>query len=171
MQGPNLEDELNIDKATLQTLRELYSAKEEAVAREDFDEAKRLKVVIERIRGIAMHLGQLEDRKRAAIANEDFDAAKLIKAEIERLKRAAAQNPFERSNTMPAIETTKRIPSQPINPRITVGQTMRFQSGGNLFEDRKDAVFEDHPVPANKFPKPVEEPRQFVEEKKSSHED
>lgn len=57
MQGPNLEDELNIDKATLQTLRELHSAKDEAVAREDFDEAKRLKVVIERIRGIATHLG------------------------------------------------------------------------------------------------------------------
>lgn len=81
------------------------------MAREDFDEAKRLKVVIERIRAISTHLGQLEDRKRAAIANEDFDAAKLIKAEIERLKRAAAQNPFERFNTMPAIENTKRIPS------------------------------------------------------------
>ena len=35
--GPNLEEELNIDKNTLETLRELYRAKEIAVSKEDFD--------------------------------------------------------------------------------------------------------------------------------------
>ena len=89
MSGPNLEDELNIDKNTLETLKELYIAKDEAVSKEDFDEAKRLKTSIDRLKSISMHLGQLEERKRLAIVSEDYDAAKLIKQEIEKLKRSA----------------------------------------------------------------------------------
>ena len=53
---------------------------------EDFDEAKRLKVAIERLKSISSHLGQLEERKRIAISNEDYDAAILLKAEINKLK-------------------------------------------------------------------------------------
>jgi hypothetical protein len=51
--GPTLEDELNIDKSTLETLKELYFAKERAAMEEDFDEAKRLKVAIDRLRKVA----------------------------------------------------------------------------------------------------------------------
>lgn len=85
--GPSLEDELNIDKNTMDTMKELFRDKDKAVLREDFDEAKRLKGAIERLRAIAPQLGEMEDRKRMAIMSEDYDAAKLIKAEIEKIKR------------------------------------------------------------------------------------
>jgi len=41
--GPGIEDELSIDKATLDTLKTLYSEKDQAVLSENFDEAKRIK--------------------------------------------------------------------------------------------------------------------------------
>ena len=56
---------------------------------EDFDEAKKLKVAIDRLKIISSHLGQLEERKRQAIMNEDYDSAKVIKAEIDKLKESA----------------------------------------------------------------------------------
>jgi centrosomal protein CEP104 len=87
--GPSLDEELTIDKGTLETLKGLYAAKERAVNGEDFDEAKRIKVCIDRLKAISGHLGQLEDRKRLAIVNEDYDSAKLIKHEIDKLKESA----------------------------------------------------------------------------------
>ena len=87
--GPSLDEELNIDKNTMETLKGLYAAKERAVINENFDEAKKLKVFIDRLKAISSHLGQLEDRKRLAIINEDYDSAKLIKLEIDKLKESA----------------------------------------------------------------------------------
>jgi hypothetical protein len=55
--GPSLDEELNIDKSTLETLKGLYTAKERAVINEDFDEAKKLKVSIDRLKAISGHLG------------------------------------------------------------------------------------------------------------------
>ena len=40
---------------------------------EDFDEAKRLKETIERLKTISTHISHLEEKKRLAIQNEDFD--------------------------------------------------------------------------------------------------
>ena len=87
--GPGIEDELSIDKYTLETLKGMYQAKEQAVNNEDFDEAKRIKQQIDRLKASSSHLGQLEERKRLAILGEDFDAAKSLKAEIDRLKESA----------------------------------------------------------------------------------
>lgn len=41
---------MSIDKSTLETMKAIYAAKERAVANEDFDEAKRLKETIERLK-------------------------------------------------------------------------------------------------------------------------
>jgi centrosomal protein CEP104 len=91
-----------MDKGTLETIRELGLMKEQAVQREDFDEAKRLKVAIDRIRAVSGQLGALEERKRLAISNEDYDAAKLIKVEIDKIKRNAMNN-MERGDTLPPV--------------------------------------------------------------------
>jgi excinuclease UvrABC nuclease subunit len=50
---PNLEEELTIDKSTMETMKALYAAKERAVQNEDFDEAKRLKETIERLKTVS----------------------------------------------------------------------------------------------------------------------
>jgi centrosomal protein CEP104 len=83
---PNLEEELSIDKNTMETLKALYSAKERAVQMDDFDEAKRIKDTIERLKTVSTQISQLEERKMIAIKSEDYDAAKIIKFEIEKLK-------------------------------------------------------------------------------------
>ena len=67
-------------------IRILDQAKEKAVAMENFDEAKKIKDGIEKLRSIGIHLTQLEERKRMASVNEDYDAAKIIKIEMEKLK-------------------------------------------------------------------------------------
>jgi centrosomal protein CEP104 len=64
---PNLEEELSIDKSTMETLKALYAAKERAVSMEEFDEAKRLKDTIDRLKMISGHMSQLEERKKMAI--------------------------------------------------------------------------------------------------------
>jgi centrosomal protein CEP104 len=55
---------------------------------DDFDEAKRIKDTIERLKTVSTQISQLEERKTMAIRNEDYDAAKIIKIEIEKLKSA-----------------------------------------------------------------------------------
>lgn len=41
---------MSIDKSTLETMKALFAAKERAVQNEDFEEAKRLKETIERLK-------------------------------------------------------------------------------------------------------------------------
>lgn len=50
---PNLEEEMSIDKNTLETIKQLHAAKERAVEMENFDEAKRLKETIEKLKMIS----------------------------------------------------------------------------------------------------------------------
>lgn len=50
---PNLEEEMSIDKNTLETIKQLYAAKERAVEMENFDEAKRLKETIDKLKLIS----------------------------------------------------------------------------------------------------------------------
>ena len=70
---------------------------------EDFDEAKRIKLQIDRLKAISSHLGQLEERKRLAIMGEDYDSAKTIKVEIDRLKESAMKGPINETLSFPQI--------------------------------------------------------------------
>ena len=98
--GPSLEEELNIDRNTMETMKSLYQAKERAIELEDFDEAKRIKDTIERLKTVAGHIAQLEERKRMAIQKEDYEAAKIIKTEIEKMKNTV-MNPGFRGPSFP----------------------------------------------------------------------
>jgi len=85
---PRLENELEFDPQTADRLRQLQNAKDRAVENEDFDEAKRLRETIDRLKLMGQQLYYLEERKRAAIGNEDYDSAKVIKMEIDRLRNS-----------------------------------------------------------------------------------
>ena len=61
--GLGEEELLCMDRTTLETLKALFSAKERAISMEDFDEAKRLKETIERLKMMSGHISQLEERK------------------------------------------------------------------------------------------------------------
>lgn len=88
------EEMMQLDEVTLERVKALKSAKDKAIKMEDYDEAKRLKQAIERLRSMGTHLAQLEERKKIAIDNEDFDAAKIIKTEIDRLRETALDPAF-----------------------------------------------------------------------------
>ena len=82
-------DETRYDSQTLERIRSLSAAKARAVEAEDYEEAKRLKEVLARLRQTGLLLRELEDRKRQAVQNEDYDAAKALKSEIDRLSGLA----------------------------------------------------------------------------------
>lgn len=81
-------DEMRYDSRTLERIRALTTAKQRAVEAEDYEEAKRCKEMLGRLRQTGLLLRELEDRKRAAVANEDYDAAKALKVEIDKLRNA-----------------------------------------------------------------------------------
>ena len=70
-------------------LKELYIAKERAIAEEDYDAAKTIRASIEQIEAPSTRILKLEQRKQTAIQAEDYDSAKQIKSEIDRIRMAS----------------------------------------------------------------------------------
>jgi len=70
-------------------LKELHYAKQQAIAEEDYDTAKKLRATIDEMEAPLARLEKLESRKHLAIQAEDYEAAKQIKTEIDRLRAAS----------------------------------------------------------------------------------
>jgi centrosomal protein CEP104 len=102
----------------------LEQGKERAVKNEDFEEAKRIKEAIERLKHIGAQLQHLEERKNTAIQNEDYDAAKVIKEEIERLRYAVAPQ-SNKYLDKPVVDNSYQIKEQRKNiPPVKEPQIM-----------------------------------------------
>mmetsp|Transcript_59796 Transcript_59796/g.142352 ORF Transcript_59796/g.142352 Transcript_59796/m.142352 type:complete len:1034 (+) Transcript_59796:90-3191(+) len=86
--GTDEVEDAKYDQRTLERIRSLEKAKQRAVEAEDYEEAKRCKEMLGRLRQTGVVLRDLEEKKRQAVANEDYDAAKSLKAEIDRLRTA-----------------------------------------------------------------------------------
>ncbi|KAK9803394.1 hypothetical protein WJX72_004936 [[Myrmecia] bisecta] len=80
--------DVNVDPLTAAKIRDINRMKEAAVANEDYDEAKRLKGVMERLRAVGAKIAQLEARKQVAVEREDYDMAKALKVDIDKLRQA-----------------------------------------------------------------------------------
>mmetsp|Transcript_2687 Transcript_2687/g.4774 ORF Transcript_2687/g.4774 Transcript_2687/m.4774 type:complete len:965 (-) Transcript_2687:91-2985(-) len=78
--------DLNVDSYTANRIREIYKAKEAAVANEDYDLAKRLKATFANLKELGAQLAKLEIKKKNAVQNEDYDTAKGLKVEIDNLR-------------------------------------------------------------------------------------
>lgn len=63
----------------LTKIKLLERIKISAVENEQFDEAKKIKSAIDKLKMIGTHMMQLHERKRMASMNEDYDSAKIIK--------------------------------------------------------------------------------------------
>jgi hypothetical protein len=70
-------------------LKELYHAKQQAIADEDYDTAKKIRATIGEIEAVVPRLEKLEQRKQQAVQAEDFEAAKQLKIEIDRVRSTA----------------------------------------------------------------------------------
>ncbi|CAL8464299.1 g3834 [Coccomyxa elongata] len=87
-------------------LAELEAAEERAVVALDFDEAKRLRMEIDRLHEIKEVLTALEAKMSTAARAKEYDAAKLFKQEIDsHLSGKGAQ---------PAVEPSEPISSGPV---------------------------------------------------------
>ena len=75
-----------MDAQTRRVLQELAARKADAIEREDYDAAKSVKLIMERVRAVGRRVGELEARKLAAVNNEDFDLAKRLKAEVDAVR-------------------------------------------------------------------------------------
>lgn len=78
-----------VDAVTAERIDKLQLQKAEAVAREDYDMAKRLKGAIDRLRIAGTKIAGLESKKKEAVEIEDYDTAKALKEEIERARARA----------------------------------------------------------------------------------
>jgi len=70
-------------------LKELYQAKQQAIADEDYDAAKKIRATIGEMEAVVPRLEKLEQRKQQAVQAEDFEAAKQLKCEIDRVRSMA----------------------------------------------------------------------------------
>lgn len=136
-------DEMRYDGKTLERIRALSTAKQRAVEAEDYEEAKRCKDLLARLRQTGLLLRELEDRKSAAVQNEDYDIAKALKVEIERL-RLSIERP------------------QAENERKAGGGMRAPSSDHGLFADQGDATepeWAPSPPPQATAPRGVHQPR------------
>eukprot|EP01137_Pigoraptor_chileana_P018819 Opistho-2@78937 len=79
---PNTEDltfDMYQDQEIAELIRNLGRQKDDCVASEKYDEAKRLKGVVDILHRAGEELGKLEVRKKQAVAAEDYDLAMRIK--------------------------------------------------------------------------------------------
>lgn len=84
-------DEMKLYPLTAERLKSLMQAKFRSVECEDFEEAKRLKGIIDKLKSAGSQLKELEERKIISVKQEDYDAAKLYKNEIERIRNSIFQ--------------------------------------------------------------------------------
>jgi centrosomal protein CEP104 len=123
------EEMMQLDEVTLERVKALKNAKDKAIKMEDYDEAKRLKEAIERLRSMGTHLSQLEERKKIAIDNEDFDAAKIIKVEIDRLRKTALDPAFNQGPYSDQPEPTEQNRPFSGGPEAPYAERAQYDKG------------------------------------------
>lgn len=79
----------NIPAIHAERLKELYRAKQQAIAEEDYGAAKKICAAIGEMEALRPRLEKLEQRKQNAVQSEDFEAAKQLKSEIDRIRAAS----------------------------------------------------------------------------------
>lgn len=79
----------NIPAIHAAKLKDLHHAKQQAIADEDYDTAKKIHATILEMDIPVARLEKLEQRKQQAVQAEDFESAKQIKLEIERIRMAS----------------------------------------------------------------------------------
>ncbi|KAG2520679.1 hypothetical protein BBO99_00001698 [Phytophthora kernoviae] len=99
----DLSFDMRFDAKTAAKIREIRVAKDQAVANEDYDQAKRLKQMEEQLKSVGLQLSRLETQKREAVANEDYDLAKKIKQEIGMLEASVGGNESQPILPIPAV--------------------------------------------------------------------
>lgn len=83
-----------VDALTAEKIREVMVRKEHAVDAEDYDEAKRLRDVIAKLREFGVKVKVLQEEKMRAVDAEDYDEAKRLKIEIDKMRSNGYDDAF-----------------------------------------------------------------------------
>ncbi|OWZ17499.1 hypothetical protein PHMEG_0008558 [Phytophthora megakarya] len=124
----DLSFDMRFDAKTAARIREIQVAKDQAVANEDYDQAKRLKQMEEQLKSIGLQLARLEAQKREAVTNEDYDLAKKIKQEIGMLEASVGSN-----------ETQPILPIPPVAPDMYPEEQPPVDKSGSIYGDNGPA--------------------------------
>lgn len=78
--------DMHFDREVANILERVSSAKKDAVNREDYPEAKKLKVLEDELKGLGIQISKLELAKKLSVEQEDYDKAALVKEDIQKLR-------------------------------------------------------------------------------------
>jgi len=157
-----LVDEMKFDPYTLDRMKSVAAAKKRAIELEDYDEAKRCKEMLQKLRTMGQALKELEHKKQQAVMNEEYDIAKSLKIEIDRIhgsisegaetrfeKRKAPHRPasLERNHNRPEAFLTKesefpakesRAPKIGNGPGVGAPSNFAMENGHNHMPERSE---------------------------------
>lgn len=127
-------------------LKELHHAKQQAIADEDYDAAKRIRVRIGEMEAVVPRLEKLEQRKQQAVQVEDFEAAKQLKSEIDRIR--AASFSLKELNKIALQSLIVNIPkiARDISASKTGSGSPFFPSHGNNTNTNTNTIIAPPPV-------------------------
>nr|XP_008514904.1 PREDICTED: centrosomal protein of 104 kDa isoform X2 [Equus przewalskii] len=142
------------DPEVAQIIRKLDERKREAVQKERYDYAKKLKQAIADLQKVGERLGRYEVEKRCAVEKEDYDLAKEKKQQMEQY-RAKVYEQLE-LHSLADAELMRRPFDSPLQPLVHSGSP-RHQPATLSLPQQEERVTE------NRFADP------FPQEKPSSH--
>ncbi|KAM6045706.1 centrosomal protein of 104 kDa isoform 2-T3 [Theristicus caerulescens] len=105
------------DPEVAQIIRRLDEKKREAVHRERYDYAKKLKQAIADLQKVGERLGRYEVEKRYAVEKEDYDLAKKKKQQMEAYRLKVYQQ-LELHDLLDAELMTRKPPDLPLEPAV-----------------------------------------------------
>jgi centrosomal protein CEP104 len=105
----NIEED-EMDDIAQEKIKILRNQQEDAIKIEDYDEAKKIKKSIDRIKIIGRKIYELESQKKIFINSEDYDNAKIMKLEIDRLKSSLKY--LDRQLSMMPVASTDIPPNE-----------------------------------------------------------
>ena len=132
--SPPMFENMPCDAKTARRIQEIQMLKQKAVEVEDYDEAKRLRDVMNRLRKFGAAVAALEVKKMNAVRLEDYDTAKTLKAEIEKMDFDA----FENSRNQNSNNNNNSTASSPI-----LGMRVKNDENGNEIIVKSNAATAD----------------------------
>ncbi|NWY62131.1 CE104 protein, partial [Chionis minor] len=115
------------DPEVAQIIRRLDEKKREAVHRECYDYAKKLKQAIADLQKVGERLGQYEVEKRYAVEKEDYDLAKKKKQQMEAYRLKVYQQ-LELHNLLDAELMIRKPPELPLDSMIYTDNSLRTKA-------------------------------------------
>ena len=138
-----LDVDTEVDAVTAEKIREVSMRKERAVNAEDYDEAKRLRDVINKLREFGVKVKVLQEEKLRAVDAEDYDEAKRLKIEIDKMRSSGYEEVFVVPSPRP-LSARAPSPSAP-----TVEEAVVLPPSTSTATARPSFSFDDVPIRSN----------------------